>query len=118
MDFVLRLPRTQRGHDFVLVVVHMFSKIAHFIPCFKTNDETHVANLFFKEVARIHGLPTGIVSNRDTRFVGQFWRTLWKQMGIDLVFSSSYHPQTYGQIEVTNRNFGKTLRRLVSEHPK
>jgi hypothetical protein len=60
----------------------------------KKNDAKHVANLFFKEVVRLHGLPRSIVSDRDTKFVGHFWRTLWKRIGDFFFFSSSYHPQT------------------------
>ena len=118
MDFILGFPKTAKNNDFIIVVVDIFSKMAHFILCFKTSDATHVVNLFFKDVVRLHGLPKSIIYDRDTIFVGHFRRTLWKKLGTNLNFSSTYHPQTNGQTQVVNRSLGNILRSLVNEYPK
>jgi hypothetical protein len=114
MDFILGLPMSKDGHNAIMVVVDKLTKMAHFIPCRKDLDAKECAGLFFHHVVRLHGVPLGIVSDRDHLFVGKFWRELWQNMRTELKMSSPYHPQTDGQTERVNRVLEDMLRHYVS----
>jgi len=63
---------------------------------------------------RYHGVPSKIISDRDTRFTSIFWRSLWQQLGTKLLMSTAFHPQTDGQTERANRTLEEGLRAYVS----
>ena len=90
--FILGLGKNQRGNYSIFVIMDRFTKMEHFIPFFQASDAMHIANLFFHEVVKLHGLPRSIVLDNDVRFTSHFWRTLWKKLGTKLNFNSAYHP--------------------------
>ncbi|GBG65783.1 hypothetical protein CBR_g52375 [Chara braunii] len=116
MDFIGPLrPPTERGHDAILVVVDRFTKRARFVPSRYRISAHEVADIVFDRVMRDHGLPQSIISDRDPRFNSTFWRRLHEVYRSQLRFSSSYHPQTDGQTEVTNKTLGNILRKFVRD---
>ena len=68
MEFIMALPRTQRGKDSFIVVVDRFLKLSHSMSCHKTNDASNVFDLYFTEVVRLHIIPKTIVLIGIPRF--------------------------------------------------
>ncbi|MCO5568874.1 hypothetical protein L7F22_022576 [Adiantum nelumboides] len=115
MDFITTLPRTAKGNAQILVRVDRFKKMAHFIPCKKAASTPDIESLFVQHIFRIHGLPRSIISDRDPKFTGHFWTSLFKSLGRNLLFSSAYHPQTDGQTERVNQTLEEMLRHYIQQ---
>ena len=96
MDFIIGLPMTWRQHDSIMVVVDKLTKETHFIPVKSMHKTNDIANIFMKDIFKLHGLPKEIVSDRDAEFTSNFWKVLFADLGTKLNFSTTYHPQTDG----------------------
>jgi hypothetical protein len=110
MDFIVGLPRTRTGYDSIWLVVDRLTKAAHFIPVKTTYNNAVLAELYMAQIVCLHGVPKKIVSDRGTQFTSHFWQQLHEALGTHLNFSSTYHPQTDGQIERTNQILKDMLR--------
>ena len=73
MDFIVGLPRTQRGYDSIWVIVDRLTKFAHFLPVKTTYTGPQLAAIYMERIVCRHGVPKKIVSDRGTQFMSHFF---------------------------------------------
>ena len=115
IDFIVGFPLSARRHDSIMVVVDKLTKVAHFIPVRSSYNVASVARIFMEQVVRLHGIPKKIISDRDPVFTSSLWRSLQRELGTQLNFSSAYHPETDGQTERVNQILEDMLRMYVMD---
>ena len=116
MDFITGLPKSH-GFDSIFVVVDMLTKVAHLFPVRKDYSAKDVAHTFMKGVFLYHGLPRRIVSDRDSKFTSNFWKSIFEATGTQLAYSTAYHPETDGQTERVNQVVEDILRAYCMREP-
>ena len=116
MDFVVGLPLTGRKHDSVWVVVDRLTKSTHFLPVRTGYSLDKLAELYIKEIVRLHGIPISIILDRDSRFTSGFWGKLQEALGTRLNFSTTFHSQTDGQSERVIQILEDMLRSCVIDY--
>jgi hypothetical protein len=114
MDFVTGLPLTKSGNNAVAVFVDKLSKMVRFRSCKTTDGAAETAWMFVDSVYRHHGMPRMLITDRDVRFQGEFWKEVHKLLQIEHRMSTAFHPQTDGQTERVNRVLEEMLRHFVS----
>jgi hypothetical protein len=104
-------------HNAIFVVIGQFSMYAHFLPLAHPFTALQVAQVYINHIYRLHGLPHALISDRDSIFMSSLWLELFKMSDNQLIMSSSYHPQTNGQIERLNQCLETYLRCAVHASP-
>ena len=102
MDFIEGLPILE-GEYKILVIVDRLTKYGHFMGVREIDSTKQIVEVFCNCFYKLHGFPKVIVSDRDAKFKGKFWREFCKQIGTSLNMNSAYHPQTYCQIEIVSK---------------
>ncbi|GJZ45545.1 reverse transcriptase domain-containing protein [Tanacetum coccineum] len=113
MDFVTKLPKASSGYDTIWVIVDRLTNSAHFLPMKETYSMGRLTRLYLKEVVFRHRVPVSIISDRDSRFISHFRKSLQKALGTQLDVSIVYHLQTDGQSKRTIQTLEDMLRACV-----
>jgi hypothetical protein len=116
IDFIVGLPRTSTGYDYIWVIIDRLTKVGHFIPVKTTYSGARLAELYMARIVCLHGVPKKIMSDRGSQFTSRFWQKLHECLDMKLNFSSAYHPQTDGQTERTNQVLEDMLRACPLKH--
>ncbi|PHJ23365.1 retrotransposon ty3-gypsy subclass, partial [Cystoisospora suis] len=110
VDLIMGLPKGKGNCDAIVTFVCQLTKMAHFIPTIQTIGAEEMGHILVKEVIRLHGVPSAIISDRDSRFTSEIWRSMCNRLNITLKMSTAYHPQTDGLAERTNQTIEQMIR--------
>ena len=106
MDFIGPFPES-KGFNYLWVIICRMMSMVHLIPVHTKMTVTDLSWIYCREIVHLHGLPSSIVSNQESKFTSKWWRELHRILGAKLLMSTSFHPQTDSQTERTNRNVGQ-----------
>ncbi|GKE37497.1 putative reverse transcriptase domain-containing protein [Tanacetum coccineum] len=99
-------------HDTIWVIVDRLTKSSHFLPMHEDYEMDRLVRLYLNEIVARHGVPISIISDRDSRFTSRFWQTMQEALGTRLDMSTTYHPQTDGQMQETTEKISQIKDRL------
>ena len=98
------------------MIVDRLTKSAHFLAVRMTFTLERFCRLYIRDIVRLHEVPVSIASDRDPRFTTHFWRSFQKAMGTRLTMSTTFHPQTDGQLKRTTQVLEDMLRACFLDH--
>lgn len=113
MDFIMKLPMTTCGVDYIWVIVDRLTKSAHFISIAESISTEKLANVYIRPVVVRHRVLVSMIPDRDVRSTSRIWRDFHEELGTHLLFGTTYHPQTKGQSDKTVHTLEDMIRACV-----
>ncbi|GAA5921705.1 hypothetical protein JCM1841_007097 [Sporobolomyces salmonicolor] len=117
LDFVGPLPLSE-GRDMLLTITDRLTGYTRLLACRSKDGAKEIAELVYRGWFALFGLPERLVSDRDKLFTSRFWRVLHERVGVTLQMSTSFHPETDGRSERTNKTVVQILRQHVSRQQR
>ena len=105
------------GYSYILVGVYYVSKWVEAIPC-KHNDHRAVLKFLTENVFSRFGVPKAIISDGGTHFCNKPFEMLLAKYGVKHKVATPYHPQTSGQVELSNKEIKNILMKMVNTNRK
>ncbi|KAK7930573.1 hypothetical protein WMY93_006968 [Mugilogobius chulae] len=113
MDIVGPLPRSGRGHQYILVLCDYATRFPEAFPL-RTITAPSVLRALVQLFSRV-GIPEEILTDQGTNFTSRLLQLFHKQLGISAIKTTPYHPQTDGLVERFNQTLKKMLRKFVDD---
>ena len=117
IDILGELITSRRGYRYLLVITDRFSKLTRTVPLKRITAAT-VATAFVHHWVFTYGPPIKLLSDNGSQFTSKFFQNVCRILGVNNVFTTTYHPQTNGQAERFNRTILAALRHYVADHPR
>ena len=114
IDLVSDLNISASGNHHILTIIDHLMGWPEAFPIPNKKADT-IVHIFINNYLPIHMCPHFILSGNGTEFKNQLMDNVLKQLGIDCIFSSPYHPQSNGKLEVFHKYFKPTLKKLCEK---
>ena len=108
IDLITGLPSVEK-YDVIAVYIDHYSKQVHVVPTTSEVDAEGMADIHYREIFRLHGIPTKVVSDRGPQFAARLMKALYQRLGITHALTTAYHPQSNGQTEHANQEVERHL---------
>ncbi|MBW0520470.1 hypothetical protein O181_060185 [Austropuccinia psidii MF-1] len=108
------VPEGKESFNYYLVIVHRYSKGVRCLPCNKEDTAMDTALLFWYNIISTCGIPKNIISDRDPKFISEFWTNLYDMLGKKLAFYTAYKPQTDSLAERMIQTMEDIIRRFCA----
>jgi hypothetical protein len=109
VDLITGLPQIGK-YDAIVVYIDHYSKQVHVLPTTSDVDAEGIADIHYREIFRLHGIPTKIISDRGPQFAARLMKSLYQKLGVTHALTTAYHPQSNGQTERANQEVEQHLR--------